>query len=114
MKMAKNAVMIAANTKSSFTSFVCARLGGDRLLPLIVVLLLAFPGLARADTGNRTHAVTTVVVGIISYARWPSEPKPIRLCVTAPTQYAEGLFDPILLSAPGQSKPSECPLTALC
>ncbi|VEA62483.1 Uncharacterised protein [Serratia plymuthica] len=109
MKMAKNAVMIAANTKSSFTSFVCARLGGDRLLPLIVVLLLAFPGLARADTANRTHAVTTVVVGIISYARWPSEPKPIRLCVTAPTQYAEGLFDPILLSAPRPIKAERVP-----
>ncbi|ANS41070.1 YfiR family protein [Serratia inhibens] len=109
MKMAKNAVMIAANTKSSFTSFVCARLGGDRLLPLIVVLLLVFPGLARADTGNRTHAVTTVVVGIISYARWPSEPKPIRLCVTAPTQYAEGLFDPILLSAPRPIKAERVP-----
>jgi len=113
MKMAKNAVMIAASTKSSFTSFVCARLGGDRLLPFIVVLLMAFPGLARSDTGNayqnRTHAVTTVVVGIISYARWPSEPKPIRLCVTAQTQYAEGLFDPILLSAPRPIKAERVP-----
>ncbi|KYQ99331.1 cell surface protein [Serratia plymuthica] len=113
MKMAKNAVMLAASAKSSLTSFICARLDDGRLLPLILVLLLAFPGLARPETGrpyqSRTHAVTTVVVGIISYARWPSEPKPIRLCVTAPTQYAEGLFDPILLSAPRPIKTERVP-----
>ncbi|MGQ8707414.1 YfiR family protein [Serratia sp. TSA_198.1] len=109
MKMAKNAVMLAASAKSSLTSFICARLDDGRLLPFILVLLLAFPGLARPETGSRTHAVTTVVVGIISYARWPSEPNPIRLCVTAPTQYAEGLFDPILLSAPRPIKTERVP-----
>jgi len=113
MKMAKNAVMLAASAKSSFTSFICARLDDGRLLPFILVLLLAFPGLARPETRspyqNRTHAVTTVVVGIFSYARWPSEPNPIRLCVTAPTQYAEGLFDPILLSAPRPIKTERVP-----
>ena len=53
--------------------------------------------------------MTTVVVGIISYARWSREPNPIRLCVTAPTQYAEGLFDPILLSAPRPIKAERVP-----
>lgn len=104
MKMAKYAALLATCAKSSLRSFICARLDCSRLLSLVLLALLAFPGLARPETGdphkNRTHAVTTVVVGIISYARWPSEPNPIRLCVTAPTQYAEGLFDPILLSAP--------------
>ncbi len=104
MKMAKYAALLATCAKNSLTSFICARLDCGRLLSLVLVTLLAYPGLASPETGdpykNRTHAVTTVVVGIISYARWPSEPKPIRLCVTAPTQYAEGLFDPILLSAP--------------
>lgn len=113
MKMAKNAVMLAACAKSSFTSFICARLDCGHLLPIVLLLLLAFPGQARPENGNhfqnRTHAVTTVVVGIISYARWPSEPKPIRLCVTTPTQYAEGLFDPILLSAPRPIKARRVP-----
>ncbi|WP_420284200.1 YfiR family protein [Serratia liquefaciens] len=104
MKMAKNAAWLATCAKNSLASFICARLDYGRLLSLVLLTLLAFPGSARPKTGdpyqNRIHAVTTVVVGIISYARWPSEPNPIRLCVTAPTQYAEGLFDPILLSAP--------------
>ncbi|MEX3241394.1 YfiR family protein [Serratia quinivorans] len=104
MKMAKNAALLVTCAKNSFMSFLCARLDNGRLLSLFLLALLAFPGLAHPETGdsykNRTHAVTTVVVGIISYARWPSEPNPIRLCVTAPTQYADGLFDPILLSAP--------------
>lgn len=113
MKMAKNAVMSATSAKSSFTSFMGARPYGGHLLPLILVLLLAFPAPARTETSNpyknRMQAVTTVVVGIISYARWPSEPKPIRLCVTAQTRYAEGLFDPILLSAPRPIKTERIP-----
>lgn len=75
-----------------------------RILPLLLLVLLTFSSLARADTQDpyqkRTHAVTTMVVGIISYARWPAKPDPIRLCVTAPAEYAEGLFDPVLLTAP--------------
>mgnify|MGYP007008948878 FL=1 len=89
--------------KSPEPGFLDARLNIGRLLliVLLVLLTLSEPAHAAADPyQKRTHAVTTVVVGIISYARWSREPNPIRLCVTAPTQYAEGLFDPILLSAP--------------
>ncbi|CAI1813054.1 MAG TPA: DUF4154 domain-containing protein [Serratia grimesii] len=113
MKMANNAAFLATCAKNSIMSFIYARLNYGRLLSLLLATLLAFPSLARPETvdpyKNRTHAVTTVVVGIISYARWPSEPNPIRLCVTAPTQYAKGLFDPILLSAPRPIKVERIP-----
>jgi hypothetical protein len=92
--------------------FHAARLNIGRLLLIVLLVLLTLPGPARAADDpyqKRTHAVTTVVVGIISYARWSREPNPIRLCVTAPTQYAEGLFDPILLSAPRPIKAERVP-----
>nr|WP_025120425.1 MULTISPECIES: YfiR family protein [unclassified Serratia (in: enterobacteria)] len=75
-----------------------------RILPILLLALLTSCSVARADTQDpdqkRSHAVTTMVVGIISYARWPAQPDPIRLCVTASAEYAEGLFDPVLLTAP--------------
>ena len=94
--------------------FHAARLNIGRLLLIVLLVLLTLPGLRAPPMlyQKRTHAVTTVVVGIISYARWSREPNPIRLCVTAPTQYAEGLFDPILLSARVRLKPSACRSTA--
>ncbi|ANI30856.1 membrane protein [Yersinia entomophaga] len=46
----------------------------------------------------RTDAATKMVLGIISYARWPVTPQVIRLCVVAPTNYAEGLFNPALMA----------------
>lgn len=74
-----------------------------RILPILLLAMLTFSSLAGAEKPDpnqkRIHTVTTMVVGIISYARWPATPDPIRLCVTAPVQYAEGLFDPILLMA---------------
>ncbi|HGM5491825.1 TPA: YfiR family protein [Serratia fonticola] len=82
----------------------CNPLRSRRILPILLLGLLTFSSLAGADTQDpyqkRIHAVTTMVVGIISYARWPAKPDPIRLCVTAPVEYAEGLFDPVLLTAP--------------
>ena len=98
--------------KSPVPGFHAARLNIGRLLLIVLLVLLTLPGPARAADDpyqKRTHAVTTVVVGIISYARWSREPNPIRLCVTAPTQYAEGLFDPILLSAPRPIKTERVP-----
>jgi len=43
----------------------------------------------RAD--QRAEAVTQVVLGILSYARWPVEPTQLQLCIVGPTQYTDVL-----------------------
>lgn len=100
MKMSIMARWLASRTQGLH----CNPLRSRRILPILLLGLLTFSSLAGADTQDpyqkRIHAVTTMVVGIISYARWPAKPDPIRLCVTAPVEYAEGLFDPVLLTAP--------------
>ncbi|MEG1039719.1 MAG: YfiR family protein [Pseudomonas sp.] len=40
---------------------------------------------------QRAAAVTQVVLGILSYARWPVEPEQLRLCLVGPTEYADDL-----------------------
>ncbi len=104
MTMSKNAATLAAWAQDLRWNLLRSRLKRGRVLLILLLAMLVFPGLARSETiapyQKRIHAVTTMVVGIISYARWPTEPNPIRLCVTAPVQYAEGLFDPVLLMAP--------------
>lgn len=40
---------------------------------------------------QRAKAVTQVVLGILSYARWPVEPAQLRLCLIGPTEYADDL-----------------------
>ena len=40
---------------------------------------------------QRAKAVTQVVLGILSYARWPVEPAQLRLCVVGPTEYTDDL-----------------------
>lgn len=110
MKMAKRAAILTNCEKGSLSALLGALLKPSRLLIMLLVLL-AYPEMAHPSTRDpyqkRIHAVTTVVVGIISYARWSRDPDPIRLCVTAPTRYAEGLFDPILLSAPRPIKAAQ-------
>lgn len=49
---------------------------------------------AEASVGmaeQRAKAVTQVVLGILSYARWPVEPSQLRLCVVGPTEYTDDL-----------------------
>ncbi|HEI8866768.1 TPA: YfiR family protein [Serratia odorifera] len=96
-------------SQGSLMSLIVAR----PCLVALLMSLMAFSSHARPKAVDplqtRTHAVTTIVVGIISYARWPSEPNPIRLCVTAPTRYAAGLFDPVLLGAPHPIKTVSLP-----
>ncbi|MDA5473711.1 DUF4154 domain-containing protein [Yersinia kristensenii] len=46
---------------------------------------------------ERSDAATKMVLGIISYSRWAIPPPVIRLCVIAPTNYAEELFNPALM-----------------
>ncbi|NES10754.1 YfiR family protein, partial [Pseudomonas laurentiana] len=52
---------------------------------------------AQADSNAahaelRAKAVTQVVLGILSYARWPVEPAQLRLCLVGPTEYADDLL----------------------
>lgn len=41
---------------------------------------------------QRSAAIATTVAGIISYTRWPADPRPINLCVMAKPMYAAGLL----------------------
>jgi hypothetical protein len=40
---------------------------------------------------QRAQSVTQVVLGILSYARWPVEPAQLRLCIVGPTEYTDDL-----------------------
>lgn len=69
------------------------------LLSLLLAALLLSAGPACADAAatavqaqQRAKAVTQVVLGILSYARWPTEPVPLRLCLVGPTEYADDLI----------------------
>ncbi|MFI7855892.1 MULTISPECIES: YfiR family protein [Pseudomonas] len=66
-------------------------------LHLLTLSLMASPAQAeQAATSvqalHRAKAVTQVVLGILSYARWPSAPVPLRLCLVGPTEYADDLI----------------------
>jgi hypothetical protein len=54
----------------------------------------AWAGTAASDAQaqQRAKAVTQVVLGILSYARWPADPNPLRLCLVGPTEYADDLI----------------------
>lgn len=62
------------------------------LAPLCYSLsLMAEPGpLTSAEV--RSDHVRQTVLDILSYTRWPSEPAELRLCITAPTEYASTLL----------------------
>lgn len=66
-----------------------------RRMLLVAVLCLLAP-FAYAQTpslaDHRAQAVTQVVLGILSYARWPVEPAQLRLCIVGPTQYTDDLI----------------------
>ncbi|WP_342236823.1 YfiR family protein [Inquilinus sp. OTU3971] len=72
--------------------------GWCRWLPLLgraatagaVLLALAGPG--RAQDQDSPATVRQVVMGIISYTRWPVEPPQLRLCVIGPAEYADDLL----------------------
>lgn len=62
-----------------------------RLLLVAVLCVLAPHACAQASdpaglAAHRAQAVTQVVLGILSYARWPVEPAQLRLCIVGPTQ----------------------------
>ena len=65
---------------------------------LLVGLLCSLAGAAIAQpqtpagmAEQRAQAVTQVVLGILSYARWPVEPAQLRLCIVGPTEYTDDL-----------------------
>lgn len=77
--------------------FIKRVLGGKQLalalfLGLLMPWAMAQPPLPGSPAEQRARAVTQVVLGILSYARWPVEPAQLRLCVVGPTQYTDDLL----------------------
>ncbi|UQS16014.1 YfiR family protein [Pseudomonas sp. HS6] len=65
---------------------------------LLAVLLCMLTGVVAAQpqtpvgmAEQRAKSVTQVVLGILSYARWPVEPAQLRLCIVGPTEYTDDL-----------------------
>lgn len=64
-----------------------------RLALLLVAFGLLLPrALAETAAESRATAVRELVLDIMSYTRWPTEPAVLRMCVAAPTEYAGALF----------------------
>ncbi|WP_145499057.1 YfiR family protein [Yersinia bercovieri] len=84
------------------------------VLFLISLLFTALP-LRAANTlspellHERNDAAAKMVLGIISYARWPTPPAVIRLCIVAQTDYAEALFNPALMQTAHPIKTARYP-----
>jgi len=65
---------------------------------LLVGLICLLTGVASAQpqtvagmAEQRAQSVTQVVLGILSYARWPVEPAQLHLCIVGPTEYTDDL-----------------------
>ena len=69
-------------------------LSWKRTLLVALLCLLAPPLWAQTPSlaEQRAKGVTQVVLGILSYARWPVEPAQLRLCIVGPTQYTDDLI----------------------
>lgn len=88
-----------------------------------VLLALAAPGQAQDPPRDSAAAVQQVVMGIISYTRWPVEPPQLRLCVIGPADYADDLLEdaaqpsgrPVrgVRLGPGGSAGAECDIVYL-
>ena len=61
------------------------------LLCLLTGVACAQPETDASKADLRARSVTQVVLGILSYARWPVEPQQLRLCVVGPTEYTDDL-----------------------
>ena len=71
--------------------------GRRQLWLSLCLLLLSTPCLAQPEASinpadQRAKAVTQVVLGILSYSRWPTEPVQLQLCVIGPTEYTDDLL----------------------
>ncbi|CNK88232.1 YfiR family protein [Yersinia proxima] len=85
-----------------FTPLRICRQACALTLLLLFTLFASLPSMAANSLSEeliheRSDAATKMVLGIISYSRWPTPPPVIRLCVIAPTNYAEELFNPALM-----------------
>ncbi|NVZ65111.1 YfiR family protein [Pseudomonas gingeri] len=67
------------------------QLGLSAMLCLFTHLSIAQDTVAPGAADQRAQAVTQVVLGILSYARWPVEPAQLRLCIIGPTEYTDDL-----------------------
>jgi hypothetical protein len=70
--------------------------GWEQFLLAGFLCLVSSVGVAQEETSTtqaeqRAEAVTQVVLGILSYARWPVEPAQLQLCIVGPTQYTDDL-----------------------
>ncbi|MVW88621.1 YfiR family protein [Pseudomonas sp. PB101] len=70
--------------------------GCKKALLAILLCLMASVAFAQSQVpvgmaDQRAKAVTQVVLGILSYARWPVEPLLLRLCLVGPTEYTDDL-----------------------
>ena len=61
------------------------------LLWLLTSVAVAQPQAPTGMAEQRAKSVTQVVLGILSYARWPVEPAQLRLCIVGPTEYTDDL-----------------------
>lgn len=61
------------------------------LLCLLNSMAFAQPEIPTGMADQRARSVTQVVLGILSYARWPVEPQKLRLCIVGPTEYTDDL-----------------------
>lgn len=61
------------------------------LVWLLSPMVVAEDPAAVTRAEQRAEAVTQVVLGILSYARWPVEPAQLQLCIIGPTQYTDDL-----------------------
>jgi hypothetical protein len=61
------------------------------LLWLLTSVAVAQPQAPTGMAEQRAKSVTQVVLGILSYARWPLEPAQLRLCIVGPTEYTDDL-----------------------
>ena len=69
----------------------CKRIVLAGFLCLLSGLVFAQPELPSGMADQRAQSVTQVVLGILSYARWPVEPAQLRLCIVGPTEYTDDL-----------------------
>ncbi|PFH28994.1 MULTISPECIES: YfiR family protein [Burkholderia] len=62
-----------------------------------VQIAAAVPPVSPANPAISSHdsAVRQVVLGIVSFTRWPATPVRLHLCVTGKPDYAGGLTDPL-------------------
>lgn len=67
------------------------RIAMAALLCALSCAAVAQPPTLASMADQRAGAVTQVVLGILSYARWPVEPERLHLCVVGPTEYTDDL-----------------------